>query len=129
MLKFSQIMALGAVMLLGTPIAQAVEQPQEWELLQPMGVIQQSSVQPAKPLTSLEGKTIALRWNGKNNGDVVLNHLAELLAKDYPSAKLIKVYEKDISTIGISGANSESDRMTKSIAGMKPDLVIASQCD
>ena len=129
MLKFSQIMALGAVMLLGTPIAQAAEQPQEWELLQPMGVIQQSSVQPAKPLTSLEGKTIALRWNGKNNGDVVLNHLAELLAKDYPSAKLIKVYEKDISTIGISGANSESDRMTKSIAGMKPDLVIASQCD
>ncbi len=129
MLKLTHIMALGAALLLCAPTVQATEQAQEWELVQPMGVIQQSSIQPAKPLTALEGKTIALRWNGKNNGDVVLNHLAGLLAKDYPTAKIIKVYEKDISTIGISGAASESDRMAKSVAGMKPDLVIASQCD
>ena len=129
MFIFRHILTLGAALLLCAPAAQATEQAQEWELVQPTGVIQQSSVKPATPLTSLEGKTIALRWNGKNNGDVVLDHLADRLAKDYPTAKLVKVYEKDRSTIGISGAASESDRMTKSIQGMKPDLVIASQCD
>ena len=49
-------------------------------------------MEPAKRITALEGKTIALRWNGKNNGDLVLDRLAELLAKKYPTAKVVKTY-------------------------------------
>ena len=79
MFIFRHILTLGAALLLCAPAAQATEQAQEWELVQPTGVIQQSSVKPATPLTFLEGKTIALRWNGKNNGDVVLDHLADRL--------------------------------------------------
>ncbi len=129
MLKLSRIIAMGAVLLLGAPMAQAVEKPQEWELVNPSGVIQVAQVQPAKRITSLEGKTIALRWNSKHNGDVMLNHLADLLAKKYPTTKIVKTYETDKSLNGISGSASESERVAKAVASVKPDLVIASQCD
>ena len=109
--------------------AQAAEKPQEWELVNPAGIIEKASIEPAKRIASLEGKTIALRWNGKHNGDVVLDHLAGLLAKKYPTAKIIKPYETDKSLIGISGSASESERVAKAVASVKPDLVIASQCD
>lgn len=56
MLKLSQMFAMGAVMLLGAPLAQAVEKPQEWELVNPSGVIKQAQVEPAKRITSLDGK-------------------------------------------------------------------------
>lgn len=129
MLKLSQIIAMGAVMLLGAPLAQAAEKPQEWELVNPSGVIQVAQVEPAKRITTLDGKTIALRWNSKHNGDVVLNRIAELLAKNYPNTKVIKTYELDPSLNGITGANSESERVAKAVAAVKPDLVIASQGD
>ena len=128
MLKLSQIIAMGAVLLLGTPMAQAVEKPQEWELVNPAGVIKQAQVEPAKRITSLEGKTIALRWNGKNNGNVVLDRLAELLNQRYPSAKVVKTYT-DTSLNTISGTPANSERIAKAVASVKPDLVIASQGD
>ena len=129
MLKFSQLMALGAVMLLGTPLAQAAEQPQEWELVTPTGVIEKAAIEPAKRITTFDNKTVALRWNGKHNGDNVLNRVGELLSKKYPSVKIIKMYETDPSLTGISGAAAESQRIANAIASVKPDLVIASQCD
>ena len=63
------------------------------------------------------------------NGDVVLNRLAELLAKKYPSATIVKTYETDKSLNAISGTAAESERIAKAVASVKPDLVIASQCD
>lgn len=127
-MKLSQIVAMGAVLLFGTPLAQAMEKPQEWELITPSGVIKQAQVEPAKRITTLENKTIALRWNGKNNGNVVLDRLAELLNKRYPSAKVVKTYE-DASLNTISGTPANSDRIAKAVASVKPDLVIASQGD
>ena len=102
---------------IAAPGAQAAEKPQEWELVNPAGIIEKASVHPAKRIASLDGKTIALRWNSKHNGDVVLNRLAELLAKKYPSLN------------AISGTAAESERIAKAVASVKPDLVIASQCD
>ena len=67
---------------IAAPGAQAAEKPQEWELVNPAGIIEKASVDPAKRIASLDGKTIALRWNSKHNGDVVLNRLAELLVGD-----------------------------------------------
>ena len=94
MFKLSHLAALGAAFLLSAPFAQAAEKPQEWELVNPSGVIQRASVEPAKRITSLDGKTIALRWNSKHNGDVVLDRIAELMGKKFPTAKLIKTYKK-----------------------------------
>lgn len=128
-MKFSSLIAAGAALLLGIPLAQAAEKPQEWELVNPSGVIQVAQVQPAKRIISLDGKTVALRWNSKHNGDVVLDRIAELLLQKYPTVKIIKTYQTDPSLNGISGAAAESERVSKAIASVKPDLVIASQCD
>ena len=93
MLTYLKHMALAAAAALcAAPAAQAADQPQEWELINPTGEIEKVAVEPAKRITALEGKTIALRWNGKNNGDLVLDRLAELLAKKYPTAKVVKTY-------------------------------------
>ena len=130
MLTYLKHMALAAAAALCVaPAAQAADQPQEWELINPTGEIEKVAVEPAKRITALEGKTIALRWNSKHNGDVVLNRLAELLAKKYPSATIVKTYETDKSLNAISGTAAESERIAKAVASVKPDLVIASQCD
>ncbi len=119
----------GAALLLCAPLASAAEQPQEWELVNPTGVIKQAMVEPAKRLTTLDGKTVALRWNGKHNGDVVLDRIAELMAKKYPTTKIVKTYVDDPSLNTISGTPAISTRIAKAVAAAKPDLVIASQCD
>ena len=132
MLKYLKHAALAATAALcAAPLAQAPEQPQEWELVNPAGVIEKVAVEPAKRITALEGKTIALRWNGKNNGDVVLDRLAELLSKKYPSAKVVKVYRDmaDQNVSKISATQAESMRISKAVASVRPDIVIASQAD
>ena len=110
---------------------QAADQPQEWELINPTGEIEKVAVEPAKRITALEGKTIALRWNGKNNGDLVLDRLAELLAKKYPTAKVVKTYRDmaDQNLNKISATQDESMRIVKAVASVRPDIVIASQAD
>ncbi len=71
---------------------------------------------------------MALRWNGKNNGNVVLDHLADLLVKKYPTIKIVKTYE-DASLNTISGTPAISKKIVDAVAAVKPDLVIVSQCD
>lgn len=132
MLKYFKHVTLAvSAALCAAPLAQAVEQPQEWELINPAGVIEKVAVDPAKRIDSLEGKTIALRWNGKNNGDVVLDRLADLLARKYPSAKVVKTYRDmaDQNVSKISATQDESMRIAKAVAGVRPDIVIASQAD
>ena len=110
-------------------LCSAREAIQEWELINPMGTIAIQPVKPAPRLASLEGKTIVLRWNGKHNGNNYLDRVAELLVEKVPSAKLIKLYEVDKSTVKISGSNAESARIAQVIKGLKADIVIASQAD
>ena len=111
------------------PAAAPAPAVQEWDLITPIGVIEKAAVKPAPRINTLEGKTIALRWNGKHNGNVVLDHLAELIAKKFPTAKIVKAYESDASLNKISGSEAEADRITKVIAAAKPDILIASQAD
>ena len=124
MLTYLKHMALAAAAALcAAPAAQAADQPQEWELINPTGEIEKVAVEPAKRITALEGKTIALRWNGKNNG--------ELLAKKYPTAKVVKTY-RDMANQNlnkISATQDESMRIVKAVASVRPDIVIASQAD
>lgn len=132
MLKYVKCAAFAATAaFFAAPSVQAAEPSQEWHLINPTGVIEQVSVDPAKRISTLEGKTIALRWNGKNNGDVVLDRLAELLSKKYPTAKVVKTYrdmaEQNVSKI--SATQDESMRITKAVASVRPDIVIASQAD
>ncbi len=60
MLTYLKHMALAAAAALcAAPAAQAADQPQEWELINPTGEIEKVVVEPAKRITALEGKTIA----------------------------------------------------------------------
>ncbi len=111
------------------PHASAAEQPQEWNLLIPTGVIKQANRKPAPRPSTLDGKTVALRWNSKNNGDLVLNRLAELFSKKLPNVNVVKIYEKAPDTNIISGSAAVAEKIAKAVAAVKPDLVIASQCD
>jgi ABC-type Fe3+-hydroxamate transport system substrate-binding protein len=79
--------------------------------------------------TSLEGKTVVLRWNGKPNGDKLLTRIGELLTEQVKGVKVIKLWETDPSTAAISKSAEDSAALADRIAALKPDLVIASQCD
>ncbi len=105
------------------------EKSQMWETISPGGSIQIKTAMPAPRLMTLEGKTILLRWNFKHNGDHYLERISELLAQKVPSAKVIKIYEVDRSTINQSGSLEDSSRLARLIASFKPDLVIGAHGD
>lgn len=79
--------------------------------------------------TSLEGKTVVLRWNGKPNGDKFLTRIGELLAEQVKDVKIVKLWEAEPSTAAISKDMAASEETAAKIVALKPDLVIASQCD
>jgi ABC-type Fe3+-hydroxamate transport system substrate-binding protein len=79
--------------------------------------------------TSLEGKTVVLRWNSKPNGDKYLTRIGELLTEQVKDIKIIKLWESDPSTAAISKTVEDSVAVADKIAALNPDLVIAAQCD
>lgn len=78
---------------------------------------------------SLEGKTVVLRWNGKFNGDILLNNLAGLLSENMKGVKVVKMWEEEPSTAMTSYNQHNTELFSEKIAALKPDLVIASSAD
>jgi hypothetical protein len=112
-------------------MAMAKEVSQNWELINPEGMVAAiKPVEVAPHPTSLEGKTILLRWNGKPGGNMFLDHVAELLAKAVPTAKVIKLYEIEPGTGRYNTTIGEAAaEMSKAVKTYRPDIVIASQAD
>jgi len=79
--------------------------------------------------SSLEGKTVVLRWNGKFNGDKYLSRVGELISQQIKSVKILKMWEIDKSTAAISKNAEVSEQVAAGIAKLKPDLVIGAQAD
>jgi hypothetical protein len=103
---------------------------QRWEILNPEGVIKIEPMEINPHPSTLEGKTVLLRWNGKHNGDKFLDRLAELLAQKVKGIKIIKSWEVAPETVDpISGSQERSVELMKKLAAFKPDLVIGSQAD
>jgi hypothetical protein len=105
------------------------EKIQEWEVINPAGTIEIKRAKLAPRLTTLEGKTILLRWNFKHNGNHYLDRISVLLNERVPSAKVIKIYEIDRSTINQSGSLEDSARLARILASFNPDLVISAHGD
>ena len=105
------------------------EKIQTWEIINPAGTIEIKTAKLAPRLATLEGKTILLRWNFKHNGNHYLDRISELLAEKVPSARVIKVYEIDRSTINQSGSLEDSSSLARTIADFNPDLVIGAHGD
>ncbi len=116
--------------LLAIPTASfAQEAAQQWELVNPEGSVQVPPMPLAPRIASLEGKTVLLRWNGKPNGNVLLDRVAELLVAKVKGVKIIKAYETNPETSIISHGPEKGKEIAKKLAGLNPDLVIASQGD
>ena len=109
--------------------ARTKEKLQAWEIINPAGTIEIKTAKLAPRVDTLEGKTILLRWNFKHNGNHYLDRISELLAEKVPSARVIKVYEIDRSTINQSGSLEDSSRLARAIADFNPDLVIGAHGD
>jgi hypothetical protein len=79
--------------------------------------------------SSLEGKTVLLRWNGKYNGDKFLSRVGELLIDRVKNVKVIKMWEVDSTTAIISKKVEVSEQICSKIAKLKPNIVISAQAD
>ena len=80
----------------------------------------------SRRVDTLDGKRIGLLWNGKPNGDVFLNRVAELLEKNSKAIEIIKFWEVDPE--GTAHSNKYSDEVLDWIAN-SADIVIASSAD
>ncbi len=79
--------------------------------------------------TSLEGKTVLLRWNGKYNGDKFLSRLGEMLTEQVKNVRVIKMWEVDPGSAVISKKMEVSEQIASKMAKLKPAMVIAAQAD
>jgi hypothetical protein len=112
----------------GTTLSE--EGDQKWEVLNPEGVIKIEPMKINSHPSTLEGKTVLLRWNGKHNGDKFLDRVAELLTQRIKAINIIKSWEVAPETVDpISGSQERSMELMKKLAAFKPDLVIGSQAD
>ena len=107
----------------------AKEAVQQWELINPQGVVKIIPMQVNPHPSTLEGKTVMLRWNGKHNGDLFLDRVAELLAEKIKDVKIIKSWQVALETADISQNENKSKQFVQKLAEFKPDIVIGSQCD
>ena len=117
--------------LLGSSIdIAAKEKIQEWELINPEGVVKIEQMKLNPHPSRLEGKTIMLRSNGKHNGDKFLIRVGELLKEKVMDIKIIYSWEVAPETVDpITGSLERSKKFAQKLASFKPDLVIASQAD
>ena len=124
------VMVVFTVLFLISPVGFAKEREQRWEILNPKGVVKIDPMEINPHPSTLEGKTIMLRWNGKHNGDNFLNRVAELLGEKVRGVKIIKSWEVAPETVEpITGSQERSLELMKKLAAFKPDLIIASQAD
>ncbi len=105
------------------------ETAQSWELVNPQGIVKVEPMKVNPHPTTLEGKTVLLRWNGKHNGNNILNRVAEMLTEQVKDVKIVKLWEKYPDTVMVSSSQEKSKDIAKKVASFKPDLVIASQTD
>lgn len=102
----------------------------EWDLVNPEGIAQIKPMKVGAHLFStLEGKTVMLRWNGKHNGDHFLNRIYELLAEKVKNVNIIKSWEVAPETATSSVGMKKSRMFFTNLALYRPDIVIGAQCD
>ena len=104
------------------------EASRKWTLVNPEGATQVASMQLNAHPKSLEGKTVGLVWNSKENGDNFLNTVADELEKNVKDVKVIKIYEEIPESKGY-GPNIFTPEVIGKIQALKPDLGIAAQAD
>ena len=99
------------------------------QLVNPEGVPVTEQLRLNPHPNTLDGKTIVFRWNGKHNGDILLNALAELLTKTIQSARIIRGWEVAPDTVEHSFSTERSKEFARQLAAFEPDIVIGASGD
>ncbi|MFH1650600.1 MAG: hypothetical protein ABID87_00630 [Chloroflexota bacterium] len=102
---------------------------QDWELVNPEGVIMTGQNRANPHPADLSGKTVVLHWNGKHNGEVFLNRIAELLGERVKGVKVIRGWEEVRGASMVSQNPDRSRESAQKLAELKPDLVIGAPGD
>jgi len=128
---FQVLMAIAiSIGLLALPaVSLARESVQQWELINPEGVVKIEPMQVNAHPSTLQGKTVMLRWNGKHNGDLFLDRIGELIAEKVKDVKIVKSWQVALETADISQNENRSKEFIQKLMQFKPDIVIGSQCD
>lgn len=98
-------------------------------LVNPEGVVNIEPMKVNPHPDSLEGKTVLLQWNGKQNGDKFMNRIAAILSEKVKGVKVVKAWQETPEIKIISQNPEKSKQVAQRIAALKPDLVIAGQAD
>jgi hypothetical protein len=106
-----------------------MEEAIRWQLVNPEGVVATKEFRVNPHPETLEGKTVMLRWNGKHNGDVLLNRVAEYLTENVQDVQTFKNWEVAPETATTTENQKTSQEFARKLASFKPDIVIASQGD
>jgi hypothetical protein len=107
----------------------AGDSAQKVEIIKPDSVVKIDPMTVNHHPSTLEGKTVLLRGNGKHNADNVLDRVGELLEQNVKDVKVIRLYKLHPETFDISQGDARSLAFAQTVASYKPDLVIGSQAD
>jgi hypothetical protein len=105
------------------------EKQTRWKLVNPEPLVEVEATPVNPHPKDLSGKTVVLYWNGKQNGDLFLNHIAELLIERVDNVKVVKAWETRPSTKRTDPTAEASRTTAEEIAGLNPDLVIGAPGD
>ena len=123
------VIAISIGLLALPAVTLARESIQQWELINPEGVVKIEPMQVNAHPSTLQGKTVMLRWNGKHNGDLFLDRIGELIAEKVKDVKIVKSWQVALETADISQNENRSKEFIQKLMQFKPDIVIGSQCD
>ena len=106
-----------------------MDEKTKWELIDPEGVVNIKPFSPNPHPDTLDSKTVLLRWNGKHNGDLFLERIAELLNEKVRDIKIIKSWDIAPETKMTTTSQKQSKEFAKKLSLAEPDLVIGAQGD
>ena len=100
-----------------------------WKLVSPEATVCATSDRVNAHPDGLSGKRVVLYWNGKPNGDVFLDRLAELLPEKFEDVRIVKAWESSSAT-SEGDPTAEGSRATAGeLARLSPDIVIGAAGD
>jgi hypothetical protein len=123
------IKLVAAAVLILLVLVPTVSLAQQYELVNPEGVAKLEPTKVNPHPATLEGKTVVLRVNSKQNADNNAQRIAELLQQNVKNIKVIKAWEVLPDTRVISQGDARSKQIAQEIAALKPDLVIGFHAD
>jgi hypothetical protein len=100
-----------------------------WRLVNPEAHFRGEGKRVNPRPSDLSGKTVVLYWNGKPNGDVLLDQVGTLLVEKIPTVTIVKAWEVTPSTRITDPNDDASKAVSAAVADLAPDVVIGAAGD